>query len=49
MIFDARSTLNTPLIIGGMIILGTLWVLIDELIVKRLEYLTIRRWGMVHR
>ncbi len=47
MVFDAQQFLDTPLIILGMIVLGVLWVFIDQMILSPLEALTIRRWGMV--
>ncbi len=49
MIFDAQQYLDTPQIILGMIVLGVLWLVISDMVLKPLEDLTIGRWGMVHR
>jgi taurine transport system permease protein len=48
-IFDAQQFLDTPTIIYGMICLGVVWMLFDETVLKPIEALTIRKWGMVHR
>ena len=48
-IFNAQQFLDTPEIIFGMICLGVVWILLDELILKPIESLTIQRWGMVQR
>lgn len=49
MVFDAQQFLDTPKILLAMIVLGVLVLLIDELVIKPVESLTIKRWGMVHR
>jgi taurine transport system permease protein len=49
MIFDAQQYLDTSSMIFGMITLGVLWIIVDELILKPFESLTIRRWGLVQR
>lgn len=48
-IFDAQQFLDTTTIIYGMICLGVVWILFDEMVLKPIEALTIRKWGMVHR
>lgn len=49
MIFSAQQYLNTPQILLGMVVLGIIWLLISETILRPIEDLTIGRWGMVHR
>ena len=47
MIFDARQWLETDVVVVGIILLGTIWLLMDRLILKPLEVATIERWGTV--
>ncbi|KUL93941.1 taurine ABC transporter permease [Bosea sp. WAO] len=47
MLFVARDFYQTEVIIFGMIVIGTLWLLIDRLILAPLERATIERWGLV--
>ena len=47
MLFVARDFYQTEVIILGMIVIGTLWLLIDRLILAPLERATIERWGLV--
>ncbi|MDE3100709.1 MAG: ABC transporter permease [Chloroflexota bacterium] len=49
MIFSAQQYLNTPQILLGMVVIGIVWLVISETIVRPIEDLTIGRWGMVHR
>jgi len=49
MLFVARDFYRTEVIVLGMIIIGLIWLLIDRLILVRLERSTIERWGMVRR
>jgi taurine transport system permease protein len=49
MIFNAQSFFLTNRIILGMLMIGTLWVLIDRFMFRPLEADTIQRWGMVQR
>ena len=47
MIFDARMWLETDVVVVGIIMLGTIWLLMDRLILKPLETATIEKWGTV--
>ena len=49
MIFSAQATHLTSRIMVGMIIIGLLWMFIDQFLLRPLEAVTIQRWGMVHR
>lgn len=49
MIFSAQQYLNTPQILLGMFVLGVMWLIISETVLRPIEDLTIGRWGMVHR
>lgn len=47
MLFVARDFYQTEVIVLGMIVIGTLWLLIDRLVLAPLERATIERWGLV--
>ncbi len=47
MLFVARDFYQTEVIVLGMIVIGTIWLLIDRLILVPLERATIERWGLV--
>jgi NitT/TauT family transport system permease protein/taurine transport system permease protein len=47
MLFVARDFYQTEVIVLGMIVIGTLWLLIDRLLLAPLERATIERWGLV--
>ncbi|MCC7105512.1 MAG: ABC transporter permease [Chloroflexi bacterium] len=47
MIFDAQSFGLTARIVLGMIIIGALWLIVDQLVLRPLERATIQRWGLV--
>lgn len=49
MLFVARDFYRTEVIVLGMIIIGTIWLLIDRLMLAPLERATIERWGLVQR
>jgi taurine transport system permease protein len=49
MIFNAASFFQTNRIILGMLVIGTLWILIDRFVLRPLEADTIQRWGLVQR
>lgn len=49
MIFNAQSSHLTSRIVVGMAIIGLLWMFIDQFLLRPLEEVTIKRWGMVHR
>lgn len=46
MIFDARRFHLIGQILAGMILIGILYLIIDRLILKPLEDVTVRRWGL---
>jgi len=47
MIVDARSWLNTQTVILGALIIGASWIAVERLLLKRLEAITIEKWGMI--
>lgn len=47
MLFVARDFYQTEVIVLGMIVIGTLWLLMDRLVLAPLERATIERWGLV--
>jgi len=47
LMFDARRAGSTTEIILGMIVLGTLWYIVDAWILAPIERSTGRRWGLV--
>jgi NitT/TauT family transport system permease protein/taurine transport system permease protein len=49
MLFVARDFYRTEVIVLGMIVIGTIWLLIDRLLLAPLERATIERWGLVTR
>ena len=49
MIFDAQALGITSRIVLGMIVIGTLWLIIDQLLLRPIEQATIQRWGLVRR
>ncbi len=49
LIFGARTSGQIDRIIGGMIVIGALYIIIDRLLVQPLENLTIARWGLLRR
>ncbi|HEY4981239.1 MAG TPA: ABC transporter permease [Pseudolabrys sp.] len=49
LIFGARTSGQIDRIIGGMIVIGTLYVLIDRLLVQPIENLTVARWGVLRK
>ncbi len=49
MIFNAQSFFLTNRIVLGMLVIGTLWLIIDRFFLRPLEANTIQRWGLVQR
>ena len=49
MLFLARDFYRTEVILLGMIVIGTIWLLMDRLLLAPMERATIERWGMVRR
>jgi ABC-type nitrate/sulfonate/bicarbonate transport system permease component len=49
LIFGARTTGQIDRIIGGMIVIGVLYILVDRLLVQPVENLTIARWGVLRK
>jgi taurine transport system permease protein len=47
MIFDAQAFGITSRILLGMIVIGSLWLTLDQLLLRPLEEATIQRWGLV--
>ncbi len=49
LIFGARTSGQIDRIIGGMILIGTLYIIVDRLLVQPLENATIARWGVLRK
>lgn len=49
LIFGARTSGQIDRIIGGMILIGTLYIIVDRLLVQPIENLTIARWGVLRK
>jgi NitT/TauT family transport system permease protein/taurine transport system permease protein len=49
MLFVARDFYRTEVIVLGMVIIGSIWLLIDRMLLVPLERATIERWGLVRR
>ena len=47
LIFEGTSTQQTSRTIVGMIVVGMMWLLIDNVYVKPFEKVTVERWGLV--
>lgn len=49
MIFDAQAFGITSRIVLGMLVIGVLWLIVDQLLLHPIEETTIQRWGLVRR
>jgi NitT/TauT family transport system permease protein/taurine transport system permease protein len=49
MIFSAQRQGQTQHIIAGMLIIGALWLMLDQLFLRPFEVATVQRWGLVRR
>jgi NitT/TauT family transport system permease protein/taurine transport system permease protein len=49
MILNARTYLQTDVVIVGIITIGVCWLAIDRLVLATLERSTVERWGMVSK
>lgn len=49
LIFGARTFGQIDRIMGGMIIIGVLYIIVDRLIVQPIEDLTFARWGVIRK
>jgi NitT/TauT family transport system permease protein/taurine transport system permease protein len=49
MIFTAQNFHLTARIMLGMVVIGTLWVVLDYFVLRPLEKATIERWGLIQR
>lgn len=47
LIYEGASTQNTSRTIVGMICMGTIWLIIDNVYLKPLERLTVDHWGLL--
>jgi NitT/TauT family transport system permease protein/taurine transport system permease protein len=47
MIFDARRAGSVVEILLGMVVLGTLWYVVDSWVLAPIERATGKRWGLV--
>src|SRR5690606_11150948 len=46
-IFDAAAYWRSDEIVLGLIVIGTLWAITDNVVLRTLEAKTVERWGMV--
>jgi NitT/TauT family transport system permease protein/taurine transport system permease protein len=49
LIFGARTFGQIDRIIAGMVVIGTLYVVVDRLIVQPIENMTVARWGVLRQ
>lgn len=49
MIFDASYFLRSDVILAGILVIGVIWLITDQLLLAPLERRTIERWGLVSR
>lgn len=49
LIFGARTFGQIDRIMAGMVVIGTLYILVDRLLILPIERLTIARWGLVRQ
>ena len=49
LIFGARTSGQIDRIIGGMILIGTLYIIVDRMLVQPLENVTVARWGVLRK
>jgi NitT/TauT family transport system permease protein len=47
MIFGAREFLNTDVMLAGVLVIGAIGLALEKLVFKRLEDITVVRWGMM--
>ena len=47
MIFGAREFLNTDVMLTGVVVIGAIGLTLEKLVFKRLEDITVVRWGMM--
>src|SRR5215510_7922233 len=47
MIFGAREFLNTDVMLAGVVVIGAIGLILENLVFKRLEDFTVVRWGMM--
>jgi taurine transport system permease protein len=47
LIFQAKEFLRTDVILVGIITIGMIWILIDSLVLAKIERVTIERWGLM--
>lgn len=48
MIFDARQSLRSDIVIVGMIMLGLVWLVLDWIVLRPIEHRTVERWGILN-
>ncbi|MEA2733415.1 MAG: hypothetical protein QOD93_2523 [Acetobacteraceae bacterium] len=49
LIFSARTFSQIDRIMVGMVVIGTLYIIVDRLLVQPIETMTIARWGILRR
>jgi NitT/TauT family transport system permease protein/taurine transport system permease protein len=47
LIFGARTFAQIDRIMVGMVVIGTLYIIVDRLIVQPIENMTVARWGVL--
>jgi ABC-type nitrate/sulfonate/bicarbonate transport system permease component len=49
LIFSARTFSQIDRIMVGMVMIGTLYIIVDRLLVQPVETMTVARWGVLRR
>jgi NitT/TauT family transport system permease protein/taurine transport system permease protein len=49
MIFTAQAQSDTTTIVAGMLVIGALWLLLDQLFLRPFEVVTVQRWGLMRQ
>ena len=47
LIFGAREFLNTDVMLAGIVVIGAIGLVLENLVFRRLEQITVVRWGMM--
>jgi NitT/TauT family transport system permease protein len=47
LIFGAREFLNTDVMLAGIVVIGAIGLVLENLVFRRLERFTVVRWGMM--
>ena len=47
LIFGAREFLNTDVMLAGIVVIGAIGLVLENLVFRRIEQATVIRWGMM--